>query len=209
MKLAILIAGRIFNFKDNYANIMEKIVQGHEVDFFFSHSPELLEDVEACKALYKPITFNDEPFQTKKTNPNYTHEMQVNFKKMIFNRQRVFHEFKDYVTRTQTSYDVVVNYRMDCFSHDKINYDLFTEFHMPTIYIPEGHNHSPIGTCDQMAFGNLAVMEKYMSIYDDIDRYLGVNGSRITGEETVQSCLSVNKIKTVRFPHNFTIIRKV
>jgi len=80
---------------------------------------------------------------------------------MIFNRQRVFHEFKDYVTRTQTSYDIVVNYRMDCFSHDKINYDLFTELHMPTIYIPEGHNHSPIGTCDQMAFGNLAVMEKY------------------------------------------------
>ena len=48
-----------------------------------------------------------------------------------------------------------------------------------------------------------------MSIYDDIDRYLGVNGSRITGEETVHSCLSVNKIKAVRFPHNFSIIRKV
>ena len=75
--------------------------------------------------------------------------------------------------------------------------------------VPEGHNHSPIGTCDQMAFGNFAVMEKYMSIYDDIDRYLGVGGCRITAEETLYSCLLVNKIKTVRFPHNFSIIRKV
>jgi len=207
MKLAMLIAGRIFNFKDNYANIMEKIVQGHEVDFFFSHSPELLEDVEACKALYKPITFNDEPFQTKQINPKFRDEREVNFKKMIFNRQRVFHDFKDYVTRTQTSYDIVINYRMDCYSQDKINYDLVTELHLPTIYIPEGHNHSRIGTCDQLAFGNMDVMEKYMSIYDNIDRYLGVNGCRLHGEETVYSCLFVNKIKPVRFPHNFIIAR--
>jgi len=207
MRLAILIAGRLLHFKEHYANIMEKIVQENTVDFFVSHSPELDEDIEEFKELYKPSTFNNELLQIKDINPDYRHPNEVNCKKMLYNRQRVFNNFKAYITEKGASYDIIINYRIDTYSVDTINYSKFTDIHTPIIYIPEGFDWSPIGICDQMAFGNLDVMECYMSIYNDIDRYLGVNGCRITGEELVYCCLQLNNIKTVRFAHEHMLKR--
>jgi len=207
MRLAILVAGRLLHFKEHYANIMEKIVQENTVDFFVSHSPELNDNVEEFKELYKPITFNNELLQIKEINPNYRHPNEVNCKKMFYNRQRVFNDFKEYITNNALLYDIIINYRIDTYSSDRINYCQFTDLHTSTIYIPSGADWSQIGTCDQMAFGNIDVMERYMSIYNDIDHYLGVGGCRITGEELVYTCLKVNNIKTVRFAHEHMLKR--
>lgn len=207
-KIAILMAGRILHYADHYKNIMENIVQEHDADFFLSHSPELDEDIVGFQNLYQPKILNNDPKIIKHINEKYQHVNKHNCIQMYFNRQRVFNDFKEYSLTHNIKYDLVINYRVDTYSYDKINYDMFTSFNLQNhIYIPSGKDYSPIGVCDQMAFGNIDVMEKYMSIYNDIDKYLGVNNCRITGEELVHCCLKLNNINIVRFSHNHEILR--
>ena len=207
LKLAILMAGRIMNYKNAYPNIMENIVQENDADFFLSHSPELDEDLEDFRKVFQPKILNNDPHDIKTINPAYQHQNRHNIIKMIYNRQRVFNDFKKYMTENNVSYDIIISYRADTISFDKLNYNIFNDIHTNTIYIPKDFDWSKIGTCDQMAFGNLHVMEIYMSIYNDINRYLGVQETRITGEELVYRCLAMNNIQTVRLNHKHRLFR--
>jgi hypothetical protein len=199
LRLAILMAGRIFNYKDAYPNIMENIVQGNIADFFLSHSPELDEDLEDFRRIFQPKILNNDPHSIKVINPAFQHQNRENVIKMLYNRQRIFDDFKKYMADNHVTYDLIISYRADTISFDKLDYSIFKDMGANAIYIPRDFDWSHIGTCDQMAFGNLAVMEKYMTIYNDIDRYLGVQGTRITGEELVYRCLAMNNIQTIRF----------
>ena len=199
LRLAILMAGRILNYKDAYPNIMENIVQGNTVDFFLSHSPELDEDLEDFHRIFQPKILNNDPHDIKVVNPAFQHQHRHNVIKMFYNRQRIFNDFKKYMADNNVTYDIIISYRADTIVFEKLDYSLFKDIGTNTIYIPTDFDWSRIGTCDQMAFGNLPVMEKYMSIYNDINRYLGVQGTRITGEELVYRCLAMTNIRTVRF----------
>jgi len=199
LRIAILMAGRIYNYKDAYPNIMENIVQGNTADFFLSHSPELNEDLEDFNRIFQPKILNNDPHDIKVINPAFQHQNRENVIKMLYNRQRIFNDFKKYMADHHATYDLIISYRADTMTFDKLDYNLFTNTSRNTVYVPHDFDWSHIGTCDQMAFGNVTVMEKYMSIYNDIDRYLGVQGTRITGEELVYRCLAMNGIQTVRF----------
>ena len=199
LRLAILMAGRILNYKDAYPNIMENIVQGNTADFFLGHSPELNEDLEDFRRIFQPKILNNDPQDIKEINRNYQHQNRENVIKMLYNRQRIFNDFKKYMADNHVTYDLIISYRADTITFEKLDYSMFKDMDTNCIYIPRDFDWSRIGTCDQMAFGNLKVMEKYMSIYNDIDRYLGVQGTRIAGEELVYRCLAMNDIQTVRF----------
>jgi len=199
LRLAILMVGRILNYKNAYPNIMENIVQGNTADFFLSYSPELNEDLEDFKRIFQPKILNNDPHMIKAVNPDFQHIHRVAAIRMMYGRQRIFNDFKKYMADNNVTYDIIISYRVDTISFDKLDYSIFKDIGTNTIYIPADFDWSKIGTCDQMAFGNLAVMEKYMSIYNDIDRYLGVQGTRIVGEELVYRCLAMNNIQTVRF----------
>ena len=199
LRLAILIVGRIYNYKDAYPNIMENIVQGNIADFFLSYSPELNEDLEDFRRIFQPKILNNDPHDIKEINQAYQHTNRENVIKMFYNRQRILNDFKKYMADNNVTYDLIISYRVDTIAFEKLDYTMFKELDTNTIYIPRDFDWSRIGTCDQMAFGNLSVMEKYMSVYNDIDRYLGVEGTRIHGEELVYRCLAMNNIHTVRF----------
>ena len=207
LRLAILMAGRILNYKDAYPNIMENIVQGNTADFFLSHSPELNEDLEDFRRVFQPKILNNNAHAIKVVNPAFQHQNRENVIKMLYNRQRIFNDFKQYMADNNITYDLVISYRADTITFDKLDYSIFKNIGSHTIYIPHDFDWSKIGTCDQLAFGTLAVMEKYMSIYNDIDRYLGVQGTRITGEELVYRCLAMNGIQTVRFTLKHRLFR--
>jgi len=206
MKLAILIAGRILHFKKHYNNIMENIVQNNEVDFFLSHSPELDEDVESFRALYHPKTLNNEEIIPFYIDEKYQHVNRHNCTRMIYNRQRVFNDFKEYSTNHNVQYDLIINYRMDTFAFNKLDYNWFINSNENNIYIPLGDDHGILCVNDQMAFGNMNVMEKYFSIYNNINEYLQ-EGCRFVGEDLVYHCIQKNNINLIRLNHKQGIIR--
>ena len=100
LKLAILMAGRIMNYKNAYPNIMENIVQGNDVDFFLSHSPELDEDLEDFRKVFQPNILNNDPHDIKMINPHFQHQNRHNLIKMIYNnvKNQITHPFKTSVT---------------------------------------------------------------------------------------------------------------
>ncbi len=120
MRIAILCAGRLANdgasddiFTKYHKSVMENVVQDNEADFFVSHSPELGENVELFKELYKPKIFNNEPFSYVDTSSYMTRHIRHTTMCMFYNRARVFHDFEKYMRNTGEKYDLVLNHRLD------------------------------------------------------------------------------------------------
>lgn len=208
MKIAILIAGRILHFEKHYKNIIENIVQTNEVDFFLSHSPELGEDVESFRELYKPKTLNNDEIIPRYIDEKYKHVNRHNCTRMLYNRQRVFNDFKEYSMNHNIHYDLIINYRIDTFAFNKLDYNWFNNSNENNIYIPLGEDNGipNLSINDQMAFGNINVMEKYFSIYNNIIEYLQ-EGCRFVGEDLVWHCIKKNNMNIIRLNHKQGIVR--
>jgi len=205
MKIAILFSGRIFRFGNHYNNIMENIVQGHDADFFLSHSPELDEDLESFCEIYSPIALcNDAIPEFDFTQyPNYP-EFPKNMRNitcMLYNRRRVFNLLETHMKINNIEYDCIVSYRFDLLSYSKLDYKIEPNI----LYIPDGFDwHGGIN--DQVAYGTYEPMKQYMNTFNNIDNILhniGVFNPELINKEN----LLLHKLTIQRPLFNYEIIR--
>ena len=174
-RIAILFSGRIDKYDQHYTNIMERIVQDHDADFFLSHSPELSEDLEDFSRIYRPKAINNDPIHFPDVSEYKCHpdtSKPHNVLSMWVNRQRVFQEMRNYMINTDTWYDVVIHARIDAWYDESLNYSPFLQNGLGDrdIYIPQGNDWG--GMNDQFAVGSYYSMESYMTLFDDVNNVL-------------------------------------
>ena len=129
-RIAILFSGRIDKYDQHYTNIMERIVQDHDADFFLSHSPELSEDLEDFSRIYRPKAINNDPIHFPDVSEYKCHpdtSKPHNVLSMWVNRQRVFQEMRNYMINTDTWYDVVIHARIDAWYDEPLDYSAFLQ----------------------------------------------------------------------------------
>jgi hypothetical protein len=205
MKIAILFSGRIFRFGNHYNNIMENIVQGHDADFFLSHSPELDEDLESFCEMYKPVATSNDPipefdFTQYPVFPEFTTNRR-NIISMLYNRVRVFNLLETHMKINNIEYDFIVSYRLDLFSYNKLDYKIEPNI----LYIPEGSDHCG-GINDQVAYGTYEPMKIYMHTFNNIYNILD-SGCPIHPELINKENLLLHNINIQRVPFDYEIIR--
>jgi hypothetical protein len=171
MRIAILFSGRIEKYDQHYTNIMERIVQDSDVDFFLSHSPELQEDLEDFTRIYQPKAINNDPIHFDDFSGYTCHpdtSKPHNVMSMLFNRRRVFQEMRNYMIKTDTWYDLVIHARIDAWYDEPLDYRGFlpSESDKHTVFVPHGYDWG--GLNDQFAVGSYYSMESYMTLFDDI-----------------------------------------
>jgi hypothetical protein len=204
MKIAILFSGRIFKFGNHYNNIIENIVQGHDADFFLSHSPELDEDLESFCEIYQPIATSNDPipeYNFEKYPPYDENTRRRNVTCMQYNRRRVFNLLDEHIKKTGLQYDCIVSYRLDLFSYNKIDYNIQSNI----LYIPEGSDYNG-GINDQVAYGTYEEMKVYMNLINHIDTILfniGVFHAELINKEN----LLLHKVPIQRVLFDYEIIR--
>lgn len=205
MKIAILFSGRIFKFRNHYNNIMENIVQGHDADFFLSHSPELDEDLESFCEIYEPVATCNDPipefdFTQYPVFPEFTTNRR-NITSMLYNRIRVFNLLDEYIKKTRIHYDCIVSYRFDLFSYNKLDYKIEPNI----LYIPEGSDYCS-GINDQVAYGTYEQMKIYMNAFNHIDTILLTTGI-IHPESINKDNLLLHNVVIQRTTFDYEIIR--
>lgn len=171
MRIAILFSGRIEKYNQHYTNILERIVQYNHADFFLSHSPELLEDLEDFSRIYKPKAINNDPIQFADFSGYKCHpdtSKPKNVLSMWINRLRVFQEMRNYMIKTDTWYDLVIHARIDAwYDEPLIIPDIIGD---RDVFVPNGYDWG--GLNDQFAMGSYYSMESYMTLFDDVQNVL-------------------------------------
>lgn len=171
MKIAILFSGRIEKYDQHRTNIMERIVQEHDADFFLSHSPELSEDLDDFARIYRPKAINNDPIHFPDVSDYKCHpdtSKPHNVLSMWFNRRRVFQEMRNYMIQTDTWYDVVIHARIDAWYDESLDYRAILQSGLDdrSVFVPHGYDWG--GLNDQFAVGSYYSMESYMTLLDDI-----------------------------------------
>uniref|UniRef100_A0A6C0HDE5 Glycosyltransferase n=1 Tax=viral metagenome TaxID=1070528 RepID=A0A6C0HDE5_9ZZZZ len=208
MRIAILFSGRIQQFERCYYNILKyiKINDNNEIDFFLSHSPDLNEDLESFKKIFKPKLMINEPItyfdHTK--YPKYCHYQGHNTMCMFINRLRVFKLLETFINTTPTSYDLVISYRTETILNKNLNFQWFNQLNENTIYIPEGNDWWG-GLNDQLAFGTYDSMKIYLSLYEELKQMLD-NGCVFHPETILRHYLNIKNINVIRIPLEYKLV---
>jgi hypothetical protein len=214
-KIAVLFSGRIFKYKEHYQNIMEKIVQNNQCDFFLSHSPELIdENLKDFEEMYKPKIIINKPI---KYNADFygcsfsPHFIVHNIMCMHYNRKRIFEKMLEYILNNDIKYDYIFNMRLDCFNKDYLNINkivveskLTKEELEKTVFVPIKANWE--GVNDQFAFGKLIPMHIYMSIIDNLNSIMKIK-PRSNPEGYMKCHLEQNGINYYSFNYEYYIVR--
>ena len=208
MRIAIVFSGRIDKYREHYHNIMTNVVQNHEADFFLSHSPEFAhEDLADFCQLYRPKTVNNGPIDYGDFS-KYTCHPQSNSHNMMcmwFNRRRVYQDMCNYMKETGTTYDLVINTRLDTYNDDPLNYHLFECLDDNTVLVPEGYDWG--GLNDQMAIGRFPAMAKYLTLFDRIYEILDQLPPPYYGPEpALKKNMEMQGVEVYRFPFRYRLI---
>jgi hypothetical protein len=196
MRIALLIYGRLNKSNKHYDNIMDSIGNEHTVDIFLSsdNSPEtqLQEFIE----LYKPISYNNDKVEHDTNLEKYEKHRYVVIDNMIrhfINKKRVFTLLELYVKKESITYDIIISLRIDLVFHNSFN---LTSVQPYTIYIPSGNDCDGIN--DQVAYGSMDVMKKYMNIYEYIIELLETKTTIVHPESLTLANIQFHKINIIR-----------
>lgn len=183
-KIAILVYGRLDKCAEHYDNIIEYVGKEHEIDFFAAsdNSDQLF--LNNFINIYKPKAFTNNPIIHKKILFKYLSLLErctnlLNVTCHFINKKRVFDLFEKYILDNQINYDVIISLRVDI----KINSQFcFQNVDENTIYIPNNYDYGGIN--DQIAYGTINTMKKYMTIISNCP-YLLENSLSILHPETL------------------------
>jgi len=202
MKVAILFAGRVGLAAITHNNTMHNIVVAHDVDFYLSTDASLTEDIEEFKSVYSPVRVNLETIPEDDFVLSIPENMDAAPKRAVqcqfYNKQRAYQEME----KSGRIYDVVILYRTDINIETQLNLSL--EYNNNTVYIPEGSDY--LGINDQIAFGSMAAMKVYTSLYSSMPVYYA-QGIRYLGEPQLKKHLETSGIHVVRVKFAYNIIR--
>ena len=203
MKIAVLVYGRL-NKCVEPENIINSIGMENTIDFFLSSDNSEESQLQNFINLYNPksytneqISNTDEQLYYNDNLKNYedSYHAKTNIYNMtchFLNKKRVFKILKNYCEKENLQYDVIISLRIDRVLNNKFDFNTIED---NTIYIPNYHDWGGIN--DQIAYGNINVMEKYMFIIDNCI-YLCTNGCLAHPERLTLKNIMFNNIKISR-----------
>jgi hypothetical protein len=200
MHIAVLFYGRINRFEEHYENIMNSLGKDNSYDIYYSCDDAPQEQIEAFVKLYKPKAYANDPLHITYISGYPVHPC-TNMNNMLRhhkNKARVIG-----LVDTSVKYDVVVSLRLDLVFSTPFQMGDMDE---NTVYIPEGNDYEPNAINDQVAYGSLETMQKYMNI--DLQRIMR-NRQCILHPETITLAHLMNSsVKIKRFPLTYVIEKK-
>jgi len=213
MHIALLIYGRINQFRDNYVTLFNHIGKEHTIDVFLSSDDALNSELNEFIELYKPKRYcNDKIKHEGKLKTYASWDKNVTHNKAIYNvechyinKKRVFTLLESYSSEASVSYDCVISTRIDL--------EFLTPFNLinpldNTIYIPNQCDFVQYGINDQVAYGNMNTMSKYMNIYDTIFFLLDNNLTVPHSEKMTFSNIQYHNLNVVRVPISYNYNKK-
>lgn len=211
MNIAVLLYGRILNYREHYSNIIESIGKEHTIDFFYASDLESEYDVSEFHELYKPMLCKNEKisypvdfsiFLRDRPRETSIHNMTCHF----INKERVFALLEHHVEQTGSTYDCILSTRVDIKYHEPFYWEKIINNDPSVIFIPDSCDAHGIN--DQIAIGNLSSMKKYMNIYSNTIPLLE-RGVRITGEAIFKAHIDDCGLNVCRFPLNYGIYHPI
>lgn len=173
LNIAVLVYGRIKKVNDSYSYITNSLKKNKNIDFFLSSDNADSNDLNSFIEKYNPKAFDNTPKNTdyeRKKLSAYPKSHETNLSNMLkhfMNKLKVFTLFEEYYIKNNITYDVVLAIRCDIYDISEFNFDNII---YNNIYIPIIFNYADMN--DQIAYGNIAVMKKYMSIYNYLDNLI-------------------------------------
>jgi len=205
MHIAILFYGRINKFKEHYKNIMESLGNSNTFDIFYSCDNAPLDLLQEFIQLYKPVSVINEKLEFTTNFGDYPKHPNTNINNMIahfLNKLRVFSLLEKHVEIYKLHYDLVISLRLDLLFKDTM---VFYTVEEDTIYIPEGYDFEDFAINDQIAYGSIRTMKKYMNIIYNIDFILNNRQTILHPESLTYTNILNNGLKIIRFPFNYSL----
>lgn len=208
MQIAVLIYGRLNKCAEHYSNIINSIGREHTLHFFASsdNSPE--EQMQTFINVYNPVSYiNDKINYTCNIQKYPRIREETNIHNMIchfINKGRVYEALEKYIQLTNAHYDIVISLRVDLVFNNNF---IFSEIVDDTIYVPNCCDYVDNGLNDQIAYGTISSMKKYMNIFHNIIVILD-NGYSIPHPESLTFAnAQFNNLKVCRFELSYYIER--
>lgn len=163
-KIAVLIYGRLNKCVEHYDNIIESIGKEHEIDFFLSSDNSNKNLLDDFIRVYNPKSYINNPiihyyildkYCHLRLNNTHIHNMTCHF----INKKRVLNLLEEYILNEKIHYDVVLSLRVDVKFNSSFHFKNISE---NTIYVPRDYNYEKMN--DQIAYGTINTMKKYMNI---------------------------------------------
>jgi hypothetical protein len=209
MKIAILFYGRLNKFREHKDNILNAVGNDNDIDIFLSCSNEPDNIVAEFIDLYKPVDVLNQSIILPITllqaieNKNRKNGIINNIILHFMNKSNVFKLLLNYINKTGIKYDIVISLRLDLLLDDKFNFSNFIN-NNNFIYIPEGNDWEG-GINDQIAYGNIEAMKKYMFIFNNMIYLLNNKNNVIHPERLTRENIYHNNLNMIRFNLKYTI----
>jgi SAM-dependent methyltransferase len=189
VKTALCISGHLRTFEENYRSVKENILDVLDCDVFI-HTWDILglsyrftdADLHVTETnlllpkiyqLYNPKKIIVEKTKTFAVKPIMQQRL-IDHRDIpgilsMYYKVEVCNDLKkEYEQENNFIYDCVIRFRGDLYVEHPIPIDDRTSFN--NLFLPSYGNFG--GACDQFAFGGSAVMDKYSSIYSNLERHL-------------------------------------
>lgn len=189
IKTALCISGHLRTFEENYNSIKENILDRLDCDVFIHtwdilglsyrftdadlHVTETSLLLDRIKQLYHPKKVIIEKTKTFPVKPIMQarlvdHRDIPGILSMYYKVEACNDLKREYEKENGFIYDCVIRFRGDLYVEQIIPIDERTNLNY--VFLPVFGNFG--GACDQFAYGNSSVMDKYSTLYSNIERHL-------------------------------------
>lgn len=186
MKIALCFSGQARSVRAGYEYYKKNLLNEHDVDVYF-HTWEC-DDVKDLRNLYKPVHYFYEKSFDNGADVKYTRtpNAQKYPPRFTYNMFYSMSKVNQILKNTGRHYDWVIRSRTDYALNVQIP---FKELDNTKLYIPNCRMvpERDFGN-DQFAFGSLDTMLKYMSTFENMDKYYNA-GAQFIGEDMMQANL--------------------
>jgi len=190
MKIALCFSGQPRAFRQGYEFYKRNLLDHYDVDVIF-HSWNT-NDNQSYLDLYQPVLYKFDDTVTADLSKYTRREAEIKHPK--FNTYAMYYtmnECRKLLESTTVEYDWVVRARTDYALNLKINFETLNN---SKIYLPDDYvaPNKDAGN-DQFAFGSKSNMIKYMSTFDNMDRYYD-QGVIFNGEDMMSANLKYHNL---------------
>jgi SAM-dependent methyltransferase len=223
VKAALCISGHLRTFEANYQSVKTNILDRMDCDVFI-HTWDILGMsyrwldanlhvidtnalTEKIQAMYKPKALVIEKTRMLPVKP-IMHQRVIDHRdvpgilSMFYKIEECNKLKKEYEIANNMKYDCVIRFRGDLFVEHQI--PIGENTNLNHLYIPMYGNFN--GICDQFAFGNSEVMDKYSSIYTNLEKYL-IAGAPMHPERMMQYHIQAQGLSVVKTNFRYLIKR--
>lgn len=222
-KVALCISGHLRTFESNFKTIKEHILDKLDCDVFIHtwdmlgapfragdsnlHITDTKRYVNTIQHLYQPKKliiegskqFNVPPIMHQRSDG---HRDIVGILSMFYKIEECNKMRKEYEEENNIKYDFVIRFRADLWMDGPIPIDSRTTTNH--LYLPIYGNFG--GACDQIAFGSPAIMDKYCSLFSNIEKYLHA-GCPLNPEKLLLFHLETQNVPIAKVAIRFVIKR--